>query len=301
MGPSLAVLARRAAQAAGRELRIIAVSRFSDPAAAAWLNAEGVETIACDLLDRAAVASLPDAASVFYLVGLKFGTERNPSLTWAVNTIVPANVSERFAKSRIVVLSTGNVYPLTDVNGPGAAEESDLAPVGEYATAALARERLFEYFSRKDQIPMVILRLNYAVELRYGVLVDIATKVWNGEPITIANGRLNCIWQGDANRLILRALPLAKSPPAVYNLTGPQSWSVRETAECFGALMGRAPRFLGTAAPTALLSNSRRLMSELEPDFMSHETLMELTAHWVMSGRPLLGRPTHFEVRDGRF
>ena len=218
MGPTLAVLAKRAAQLAGHRLEVVAVSRFSDESSRQWLEFHGVSTVRADLLTREAVQKLPDAADVIYLVGLKFGTGDNPSLTWAVNTLAPANVAERYAQSRWVALSTGNVYPLVSVKRGGAREKDALTPLGEYANAAVARERIFEYFGRKNGTPIALIRLNYAVELRYGVLVDIARKVYAGEAIDVTSGYFNCVWQGDANEIILRALPLASNPIAVLEL-----------------------------------------------------------------------------------
>ncbi len=301
MGPSLCRLARRAADAAGHTLRVIAVSRFSDHRSRAWLEAHGIETIQCDLFDRQAVADLPSSTNLVYLVGLKFGTQQAPWLTWAANTLVPARVAERYPAARLVALSTGNVYPFVPVQSGGATEADLPAPVGEYGNTALARERIFEYFSRAQGTPVVLLRLNYAVEMRYGVLVDIARKVWADEPIDLGMGFLNCIWQGDANEMILRSLELAASPAAVFNLTGPAVLSVRELAERFGELMGRRPRLAGKEAPTALLNNPAALCARLGPPSMPLEKVMEWTADWVMHSGATLGKPTHFEVRTGSF
>ncbi len=301
MGPSLAVLARRAADAAGHPLRIVAASRFSEPKLRGWLEARGVETVACDLLERAAVARLPEAAAVLYLVGLKFGTQQNPALTWAVNTLVPSLVAERYPQARIAALSTGNVYPLMPVAGGGATERDALTPLGEYANAAIARERIFQYGSQKHGTSVILLRLNYAVDLRYGVLVDIAQKVWQGEPVDAGMGYLNCIWQGDANDMILRSLPLARSPAAVLNLTGTEVLSVRKLAERFGELMGRTAQIVGSEKDTALLSNSARLTGLLGEPPTSLDLVMRWTAHWIMRQGRTLGKPTHFDVRDGKY
>jgi nucleoside-diphosphate-sugar epimerase len=301
MGPSLCVLARRAAQAAGHHLRIVAVSRFSDARSRQWLEERGVETRACDLLNRSSLGQLPDAERIVYMVGLKFGTQSNPALTWAVNTLVPSHVAERYPAARIVALSTGNVYPLVPVESGGSTEEQAPAPVGEYGSAALARERIFEYYSRTQGTAMALLRLNYAVELRYGVLVDIAQKVWRKEPVDLTTGYLNCIWQGDANDLILRSLELAASPPAVLNLTGPSVLSVRELARQLGDLMQRRPGFVGAEAGTALLNNPSRLCARLGPPATPLEKVLQWTAQWVMNSGSTLGKPTHFEVRSGQF
>jgi nucleoside-diphosphate-sugar epimerase len=301
MGPSLCVLARRAAEAARHPLKVIAASRFSDTRAREWLERHGVETVGCDLLERRSLESMPDSTNVIYLVGLKFGTQQNPALTWAVNTLAPTHVSERYPAARLVALSTGNVYPFVPRAGGGATEDTCPAPLGEYAGAALARERIFEYHSRRQNSLVVLLRLNYAVELRYGVLIDIAQKVWRNETIDLSAGYLNCLWQGDANDMILRSLPLASSPPALFNLTGPEVLSVRQLAGQFGELMGKRPQFAGTEAATALLSDSSRLCSRLGPPPTPIEVVVRWVSHWVANSGPTLGKPTHFEVRTGEF
>lgn len=301
MGPSLAVRALRAAQAAGHRLEVLAVSRFSDPDARAWLEIRGVKTLAADLLDAAALARLPEVENVIYLVGQKFGTGQNPAATWAINSLVPARVCERYPHVRMVALSTGNVYPLTEVRRGGSIESDPLTPLGEYANAAVGRERIFEFYGRRLNTPIALIRLNYAVELRYGVLVDIARKVQEGQPVPLANGFFNCIWQGDANDLILRALPLADSPPSAWNLCCPETFSTRQTALRFGELLGRAPRFADQEASTALLSNAAKLCSVLGPPSLPMETLLRWIAHWVKEGGRNLDKPTHFETRDGQY
>jgi nucleoside-diphosphate-sugar epimerase len=301
MGPTLAVLAARAAAAAGQPLEIIAVSRFSDPRARSWLEEHGVRTIAADLLDRSAVARLPDACNVVYLVGRKFGTQGNPALSWALNTLVPANVAERYPESRVVALSTGNVYPFVPVASDGATEESPLTPLGEYANAAVARERVFEHYSRTAGTRVALIRLNYAVELRYGVLADIARKLWAGDPVEVTNGWFNCIWQGDANDLVLRALPLASAPSAAWNLTGPGKLRVRDLADRLSELLGRPARFTGVESDSALLSNSTKLRRQLGEPAVPLEAILRWTAHWVRNGGRSLDKPTHFEVRDGKY
>jgi nucleoside-diphosphate-sugar epimerase len=301
MGPTLAVLARRAAEAAGHRLEVIAVSRFSDAASCQSLEERRVKTVSCDLLEARDIVRLPDAENIVYLVGLKFGTAQNPSATWAMNTLVPARVCERYAHSRIVALSTGNVYPLSAVTRGGSTEADALTPLGEYANAAVARERIFEFYSRRNGTAVALLRLFYAVELRYGVLADIARKVHAGEPVTLANGSFNCIWQGDANDMILRALPLAASPPSVWNLCCSKIFSVRQIATRFGELLGRAPKFSGSESDTALLGNASRLCDQLGAPPTAVETTLRWTAHWIQQGGRDLGRPTHFEVRDGTY
>lgn len=301
MGPSLAVLAKRAAADAGHPLEVIAVSRFSDERARAWLEKRQVKTISFDLLNARDLSNLPDSANVLYLVGLKFGTAQDPATTWAINSLVPARVAERYASARMVALSTGNVYPLTEVAQAGALEHSPLTPIGEYANSAVARERVFEYYSKSNGTPVALMRLFYAVELRYGVLVDLARKVHSGEPIELANGFFNCIWQADANEMILRVLSLAATPPSVWNLCRPEIFSVRKTAEHLGALLGRPPQFIATESTTALLGNSSRLCQTLGAPAVSLETMLGWIAAWVRQGGRNLGRPTHFEVRDGKY
>lgn len=301
MGPTLCVLARRAAEASGTRLEIIAASRFGDPRARPWLEERGVRTVACDALDRASVAQLPDAPSVIYLVGMKFGTSENPAATWAANTIAPHHTAERFSGSRIVALSTGNVYPLVAANSCGAKETDPTGPVGEYGWAALARERIFLHHSRLSGTAVATIRLNYAVELRYGVLVDIASKVLRGEEIDLAMGHLNCIWQRDANSSVLRSLALAESPPRVLNVTGPEPLSVRKLAMQLGRFLDRGPRFRGEEAPTALLADTSTMLRLLGAPAMPIDRILACTAAWIRAGGRLLGKPTHFEARDGKF
>jgi nucleoside-diphosphate-sugar epimerase len=301
MGPSLAVLARRAAEAAKHPLKVIAASRFTDSASRAWLESRGVQTVSCDLIEAAEVARLPEAENIIYLVGLKFGTGKNPALTWAMNTLVPARVCERYPKARIAALSTGNVYPHADVAAGGAKETDPLTPLGEYANAAVARERVFEFCAARYGTPVALLRLYYAVDLRYGVLVDLATKIAQDEPIELGNGAFNCIWQGDANEMILRSLDLVATPPSAWNLCRPEVFSLRATALRLGELMGRAPKFEGTECSSAIVGNAARLCARLGSPAVSFDTLLRWVAHWVKTGGRNLGRPTHFEVRDGKY
>jgi nucleoside-diphosphate-sugar epimerase len=301
MGPTLAVLAHRAAEAAGHRLQVIAASRFRDHPTRTWLEGHGVKTVRCDLLRSDAWRALPQAENILYLVGLKFGTAQNPAATWAINTLVPARIAERFPKARVVALSTGNVYPTSPVERSGAQETDPLVPLGEYANAAVARERIFEFYSREQGTPLALLRLFYAVELRYGVLVDIARQVWNGDDVSLANGYFNCVWQGDANEAIIRSLSLVSSPPSVWNLCRPEVFSVRQVAARFGELLERPARFTGTEASNALLGNTQRLCHELGPPHTPLETMMSWIADWVKRGGRDLGKPTHFEVRDGNY
>jgi nucleoside-diphosphate-sugar epimerase len=301
MGPTLAVLARRAAEAAGHKLDVVAVSRFSDAGSERWLKDRGVNVLGCDLLDAQAISRLPEAENLIYLVGLKFGTSQNPAATWAMNTLVPARVCERFPRSRIVALSTGNVYPLSAVERGGSAESAALTPLGEYANAAVARERIFEFHSQRNGTAVALLRLFYAVELRYGVLADIARRVHAGEPVPLANGSFNCIWQGDANEMILRALALTSTPPSVWNLCRPEIFSVRQVAEQLAGLLGRTPVFEGSESATALVATAAKICGKLGVPRTPMDAMLRWTAHWVKQGGRDLGRPTHFEVRDGNY
>jgi len=298
MGPTLAVLARRAAEAAQHSLRVVAVSRFSDAYAKTALEKSGVETCEADLLERESYKRLPDAENIIYLVGLKFGTVQNPALTWAINTLVPAYAVERYPKARMVALSTGNVYPLVPVRSGGATEAHPLTPVGEYANAAVARERVFEYCAQKYGTSLTLLRLNYAVELRYGVLVDVARRVWTGETVDLASGYFNCIWQGDANEFIVRSLRI---DAGAWNLTGPDVISVRNVAEQFGKLFSKEVRFINTESETTLLNNAARICKRLGPPPTSLQTMIDWIADWVRGGGRSLGKPTHYEVRDGKY
>jgi nucleoside-diphosphate-sugar epimerase len=299
MGPSLAWLARRAADAAHHPLEIIAVSRFAQPAVREWFEQRQIRVIPCDALDSQSVARLPDTRNILYLVGLKFGTADNPAATWASNTLAPARVCERYPHARIVALSTGNVYPLAEIRRGGSVESDPLTPIGEYANAAVGRERMFEFFSARQHTPVALLRLFYAVELRYGVLVDIARKVHTDEPIDLANGYINCIWQADANELILRALSLASAPPSTWNLCRPELISVRDIALRFGMLLDRTPRFQGAESPTALIGNSAKLCAALGTPLTPIDQIVHWIARWIQNGGPHLGKPTHFEVRHG--
>jgi nucleoside-diphosphate-sugar epimerase len=297
MGPTIARMARRAADA---RTRVFGVSRFS-AGGEPELRAHGIETIRCDLLDALQVARLPDAPNVVFLAGRKFGSTGDEAGTWAINSYLPGVVCDRYRQSRIVALSTGNVYGLTPVTGRGSREDDAPAPVGEYAMSCLGRERVFEHFSRAHGTPIALVRLNYACDLRYGVLVDLARKVLSGEPIDLGMGHFNTIWQGDACAMTLRALAHAASPPWVANVTGPDVLSVRAVAECFGQLMNRPVRFIGTEGPTALLSDARPGLQAIGPLRVGTDQLIEWVADWVSHGGRSLGKPTHFESRDGRF
>ncbi len=302
MGPTLAAMAHRASEEAGVGRKIYGAARFSDPAAREALEASGIETIRCDLLDRASVAGLPDCPNVLFMAGQKFGTSSGAAnLTWAINAYAPAMVCERFPKSRIVAFSTGNVYPLTPVASGGPTEDDPTGPVGEYAQSALARERMFGYFSERAGTRVAILRLNYAIDLRYGVLRDIAEKVYSGAPVDVTMGYVNVIWQRDANAMALRAFAHCASPPFTLNLTGAATLRVRDIAERFGRRFGVEPVIEGREAETALLSNAARLKEQFDAETTSLDQMIEWTADWVSDGGRALGKPTHFQEREGKF
>jgi dTDP-4-dehydrorhamnose reductase len=303
MGPTLARMAARARDHAdsGARRRIIAVSRFSADGIEQFLHRAGVETIKCDLLDRDAVARLPEAPNVVFMAGQKFGTRDAPSRTWMMNVVVPAICAERYAGARVVAFSTGNVYALTPASGGGARETDDVAPIGEYAETCVGRERVFEHFSAAGKMSAVIVRLNYAIALRYGVLTDLALKVAYSRPIPLAMGCVNVIWQGDANCAALELLAHAAQPPLIVNVTGSQTLSVRDVATRLGARLGREPKFEGTEAPDALLSNTDRMRSLIGEAETGLDTMLDWTAEWVRNERPFLGAATHFEARDGQF
>jgi nucleoside-diphosphate-sugar epimerase len=301
MGPTLAVLARRAAEAAGHKLDVIAVSRFSNETARRWLEERGVRTQSCDLYDADAVRKLPPAENMLFLVGHKFGTTQSPAITWAANVIVPARVAERYADSRIVALSTGNVYPHSPVVQGGSVESDPLTPLGEYANATVGRERIFEFYSNRNGTRLALLRLFYALEMRYGVLRDLADKIWAGKAIDLTNGHFNCIWQGDANEMAIRSLALTGLPHAAYNLTSTETLSARKIAMRLGELMGKPAQFSGTESETALLGNTMKLRAQLGDPPTPLDAMIRWTADWVKRGGRSLGKPTHFEVRDGRY
>ncbi len=298
MGPSLARMARRT----DPSRRVIAVSRWSDRAAAERLHRDGVDAIEADLLDPRAIASLPAAPNVVFMAGQKFGTAGHPSATWAMNAAVPAFVAERFAGSRTVVFSTGNVYPLTDPASGGSRESDVPAPIGEYAYSCLARERIFGAAAGRHGTPVAVVRLNYAHDLRYGVLTDIAAAIVAERPVSLRMGWVNVIWQGDANRLALAALAHAEAPePFVVNVAGREVLRVADVARALGQRLGRAPAFEGEEGADALLSSGTRMHALLPDPLLPVDTLLDWVADWVRRGGRLLGKPTGFERRDGRF
>lgn len=301
MGPSLCRLAHRSLRAAGNRHRVIAVARFRDGELRSALEADGIETLQCDLVDAAQLAALPDAPNIIYMVGQKFGTSGDEARTWGLNAWVPGAVAMRYAQSRIVAFSTGNVYPLTPTDSAGPAESDPTGPVGEYAMSALARERVLEFFSRRNGTPMAILRLNYAIEPRYGVLRDIADRVREGEPVDLDMGWVNVIWQRDANAIALRALGACSTPPLVLNVTGRPAVSVRWLAEQFARRWGVDAAFAGTEATTALLSDASRMETMFGTPDVGIEQMIASVAEWVEGGGHSLNKPTHFTSREGRF
>ena len=300
MGPSLARRVRRAFDEAGQPRRVLTVARFSEPGLAASLTRDGIETIPCDLLDPAQVARLPRVDNVLFLAGRKFGSTGRPDLTWAQNVIVPAIVAPQFAESRVVVFSSGNVYPLVSPGKAGANERDPVAPVGEYAQTCVGRERVFEHASRERGTRSLLVRLFYAVDLRYGTLVDVARKVHAGEPVDLRASHVNAIWQGDASSYAFRGLSLCESPPLPLVVTGPEVVSVRAAAERFAERFGRAVRFTGEPGP-ALLGDPSLCVSLLGEPEVALARLLDWVAAWVEQGGRSLGKPTHFEATDGRF
>ncbi len=301
MGPSLARMTRRASDRGRTERRVIAVSRFGNRQVEQSLQRDGVETIRGDLLEESFVDALPDAANVIFMTGAKFGTSGNASMTWAMNVYLPSLICRRFRSSRILAFSSGNVYPFVPIDGGGSREQDTLEPVGEYGMSVLGRERIFEYFSRQYSIPMSVIRLNYAVEMRYGVLVDLAQQVFAEQPVDLTMGFVNAIWQADANAMSIAALADANTPPFVVNVAGPECLCVRETSQQFGRLMDRSVRFVGSARDTALLNNASKAYEKYGHPRVSADQLVAWTADWVQREQPTLSKPTHFQVRNGKF
>jgi nucleoside-diphosphate-sugar epimerase len=302
MGTTTALMLRRALDAAGKQgTKVYGVSRFSRPEAMDALRRGGVEPIACDLADAVQVAKLPRVANVEYLAGQKFGTDSAPGETWIQNTYVPALVAEHFKASRIVVFSTGCVYPFVSVDGPGASEATPVAFLGEYASTCVGRERVFGHFAKKYGTKQLVYRLNYSVELRYGVLVDVGTAVLNGAPVDITMGAFNLIWQGDACARAIQCLEHAANPPKNLNITGAEKISIREVAEKFGKIFGKTPVLTGSPAPMAWIADASESMRLFGPTTKTLDELIALVASHLNAGGRLLGKPTHFESRDGKF
>ena len=297
MGPTVAGLARNAAP----EKRVIGVARFSEPGLKEELDARGIETIACDLMKEDELAALPKIRNIIFMAGRKFGAEGDLALTWAMNSHVPALVAQAFTGSRIVAFSTGCVYPFVPVDGKGSSEEMAPNPPGEYAQSCVGRERMFEYFSKKHSTPGRLFRLNYAIDMRYGVLHDIATKVLTGTPIDVSLGHVNFIWQGDASAQALRCLAHCTAPTSPINVSGHEILAVRDLAAKFGARFGRAPVLTGKEEPTAWLTDTSQAVGLFGLPVVDTEQLIAWTADWVSRAMPSLGKPTKYEVRDGRY
>ncbi len=301
MGPTLVMRIMRALKEAGSNHRVYAASRYSDAESRREIEETGAKAISIDLLDDRALFDLPDCPNVVYLAGMKFGASSRPSLTWALNAYLPGRVASRYKDARIVALSTGNVYPMVPIETDGCTEDVEPRPVGEYAQSCLGRERVFQHFSLQNGTPTCLIRLNYAVEARYGVFLDIATKVYRGEPVQVTMGYVNAIWQGDANSVCFRALEICESPANILNLTGPELLSVRWLAEQFGQRFGVEPVLEGHEQPTAFLSNAAKCHNLFGPPRVTPEEIIDLVASWVEGGGVTHGKPTKFEVADGQF
>ncbi len=301
MGPSLARLARNALDQLDGRRRVIGVSRFSSEGLREELESDGIETVRADLLDETRLKELPSVQNIVYLVGRKFGTSGRKDLTWAINSYLPGRVASRWKDSRIVALSTGNVYPMVPITEGGPTEEVECDPVGEYAQSCLGRERVFEYVSRTEDVSLALIRLNYAIDLRYGVLHDVATQVYSGNPVDLSMSQVNVIWQGDANEMILRSLLHTDSPPNVLNVTGPETISVKWMANEFADRFGTEPVFSGEPEPTALLNNAARAHQLFGYPRVPLERMIDWTAHWIEIDGPTHDKPTHFQEREGEF
>ncbi len=302
MGPTLARMLRRGLDEIGQpQRRVIAVSRFSSADARLSFEECRVETITCDLLDRNAVHALPDVKNVIFMAGQKFGTSQAPEATWAMNTLVPANVAELYCNARIVVFSTGCVYPLVPASGPGANEDSPLCPPGEYSNSCVGRERIFGYFAKQHATRLLFFRLCYAIELRYGVLNDVAHRVAMGEPVDLTMGAVNVIWQGDASARAIESLAHTASPPIALNVTGMERISIRWLANRFAELLGRSAVFTGVEGESAWLWDASRSYELFGPPTVSLEEMIAATVQWVQHGGARLCKPTGFEVANGQF
>lgn len=301
MGPSLAKLAKRAIQAGHIHKEIIGAARFSNKETQSELDEMGIKTLSGDLMDENFLQSLPEVKNVIFMAGTKFGTVGNEHFTWAMNAYLPGRVAEKFRNSRIIVFSTGNVYPYVPIGSGGATENLRPNPLGEYGQSCLGRERVFEYFSRKHGTPALMFRLNYAIDLRYGVLFEIAKAVWENSPVDLTTGHVNVIWQGDANEIALRSLTECNTPPLVLNVTGPETVSVKWVAEKFGSLMNKTPMFINEPNETALLSNASKAMQLFGYPKVTLGQMIEWTAEWIQIGGAHLGKPTHFQERSGNY
>jgi nucleoside-diphosphate-sugar epimerase len=297
MGPTLSMMLKKASS----DKKIYAVSRFSDEDVRSRIEDAGVKTIQIDLLDESLYSQLPEVENVFFLAGMKFGASGNQPLTWAMNSFLPGLIAKHYKNSRIVVFSTGNVYPLFDINSGGPSEDISPEPIGEYAQSCLGRERMFEYFSQLNNTSVTIVRLNYANEPRYGIIVDLTRRIINYESIDVTMGAVNLIWQRDANDYIIRSISLAKSPPTILNVTGPDILLVRKLAEQIGKELKIKPRFVSQKAQTALLSNASLCFSKFGNPQTELTEMISLIVKWVASGKTVLNKPTKYDIRNGKF
>lgn len=301
VGPSLAIMAARACKEAGIQKRILAVSLFDRPGTAEALRGYGVEVLETDFSDPKELAVLPDCPNIIFMAGRKFGTSGNQSLTWAANVLLPSKVCERFPEARFVVFSTGNIYGDVPVLSGGSVEGDEPRPDGEYGQTCLGRERIFEYYAGKNCTKSLLFRLNYAIELRYGVLFDIASAVYNGSPVSLARGVYNCVWQGDVCEYALRCLPLASNPPCALNVTGPQCISTRWTAARFGEIFGKTPVFSCEERPCGIYSNTTKLGGLLGNPLITLDEMICRQAEWILAGGESIAAPTHFEQSNGKY
>jgi len=313
MGPSLSLLAKKAMDAAGKSSKVIAVSRFSDPFAVKLLKENNVEAVSCELMDETELSKLPDVENIIYMAGRKFGTGGQEYLSWAMNTWLPARIADKYKNSKIVVFSSGNIYPQFSVDSGGAvgdaagnaargaAETTTPEPVGEYAMSTLGRERMFEYAAHAFNTPVAMFRLNYAVDLRYGVLFDIAQNILSDSPVSLGIPYFNCIWQGDANEVAIRCLVYSDKNVFKLNVTGPETVSVKDAAIKLGRLLGKEPVFTGKPGETALLSDASKMFSLFGHPSVTLDTLIKWQAEWLLDGGRGLGKPTHFEERKGQY
>lgn len=301
MGPTLCVLAKNAAKAAGVDKKIYAVSRGSDKIATELMQSNGIEVIAADLLDKEKLYALPDVENVIYMAGKKFGTDGNEWQTWAMNATLPAFVADKFKKSNIVVFSSGNIYPIVPLHSCGCTEEDHPLPNGEYGMSTLARERAFEYAANTFGTKVFMYRLNFAVDLRYGVLFDVANKIMNGEPISLSTPVFNFIWQGSANEIAIRGLLHATSPSCIMNVTGPETISIKKAALELGKYLGKEPIFEGEPGNDAYLNDASLCMETFGYPSVSAKTLIRWQAEYILDGGRTLDKPTHFEERKGKY
>lgn len=297
VGPTVALMAKRAVDAAGLKKKVIAV----DVQPLDGLAKQGIKTLTCNMLDLDAVSKLPKVENIVYMVGRKFGSTGSESMTWAINVIVPYHVARTFTSSRIAAFSTGCVYPVMDIKTGGATELVAAEPVGEYAQSCLGRERMFDYYSENTGECVVHLRLNYALELRYGVIHDIAARILNGAPVDVTTGFANGIWQGDASNQVLMSLGLASTPATILNVTGPEIFAIREVATTLGRLMDKEVKFSGTENGMGYLNNACKANSLFGNPTVPLGTVIEWVAHWVKTGGRSLGKATHFETQNGKY